>query len=44
MLTHYISVHFMPVFPLKSEILKDNGEDAYVIGEIIKSEDGVTFR
>lgn len=26
------------------EILKDNGEDAYVIGEIIKSEDGVTFR
>lgn len=22
---HYISVHFMPIFPLKSEILKDNG-------------------
>ena len=26
------------------EILKANGEDAYIIGEIIKSEDGVTFR
>lgn len=26
------------------EILKNNGEDAYVIGEIIKSENGVTFR
>ena len=24
-LTHYISVHFMPIFPLNSEILKDNG-------------------
>ena len=26
------------------EILNKNGEDAYVIGEIIESEDGVTFR
>jgi phosphoribosylformylglycinamidine cyclo-ligase len=25
------------------EILKANGEDAYVIGEIIKSEDGVVL-
>ncbi len=26
------------------EILQKNGEDAYIIGEIIKAEDGVTFR
>ena len=25
------------------EILKTNGEDAYIIGEIIKGDDGVVF-